>query len=833
MNINEEEKEEFSLLDEKRKNQIILELQEEIKRQKDLLLNKDFNTDISNDNNIKNSDKINNNKNNLPLNSIDKSEKELNNDSETTNLFEQINDYINKKDKNDDCSNIKNPKQDILLFSFNNEEEIKINENDELPLPQPRMIEFGNNIKQENNNNIDLNINNENIENYKFNNKNLNYLNKINCKRNFLFNKEVLGDTQDKLKKGIIKKNSYNIKSELLNEKLFNKEEKIPKKTKVLNSAHIKKDIQTNKNSNEKKYIKKAKSSSKLQYNYSYKNTKSNDISHTITPNKKSKEKFEKIKREVKNKFKEDHPFRPNIKSHKKISIQNETERFERLSRPKEFEIKGRHLIKTENEKLNKENINNKNKINLNKINPKEVSNRLYKLHQQLENKKAKIQKLFEEKQMNKCSFSPNINRYSKKIMKKNNNVSFNERNDNYIKYKKENLMKIREEIKKEIIDKCIPKTNEKSKVILENQINNNFFTDYNRKENNVFNRLYENKYNRNNTNLELDKNDFNDIKPRNNYYEINDFLERQKLFENIKIEKLQTYKILNENNKIDEDLTFKPKINQKSDLIARTNPERIGEDADDRYKRLYNDAEKILEKKEQLKTFYNAQYDFTPKINKLSEIIGDNYAYRKNYLLKDYTINNNTINNSNNSNINIIKNEIDRECTFKPKIIINKKYNYIQSNYKYDDNLSQKIKEELNNKNDKMNILKTEQLNNYIKECKFIPETNKQISNLNNNPLDERFYQKGLKKYMEQMEKAKMAKKEKEEKEKKVFLTGENWSKRNSNIIFKPFKLSKNNSNKIERIREEIKNEEIKECSFKPLTNESKNKNIIKNLLK
>ncbi len=131
------------------------------------------------------------------------------------------------------------------------------------------------------------------------------------------------------------------------------------------------------------------------------------------------------------------------------------------------------------------------------------------------------------------------------------------------------------------------------------------------------------------------------------------------------------------------------------------------------------------------------------------------------------------------------------------------------------------------------MNILKTEQLNNYIKECKFIPETNKQISNLNNNPLDESFYQKGLKKYMEQMEKAKMAKKEKEEKEKKVFLTGENWSKRNSNIIFKPFKLSKNNSNKIERIREKIKNEEIKECSFKPLTNESKNKNIIKNLLK
>ena len=162
-------------------------------------------------------------------------------------------------------------------------------------------------------------------------------------------------------------------------------------------------------------------------------------------------------------------------------------------------------------------------------------------------------------------------------------------------------------------------------------------------------------------------------------------------------------------------------------------------------------------------------------------------------------------------------------------------KYNYIQSNYKYDNYLSEKIKQEINNKNKKINILKAEQLYNNIKECKFIPEINKNVSNLNiNNINDDIFYQRGLKKYMDQMERAKQAKKEKEEREKKVFLTGENWNSNKLNMVPKPFNLSKNNNkNKIEKIKEELRNEEIKECSFKPITNESKNKDIVKKLLK
>ena len=333
--------------------------------------------------------------------------------------------------------------------------------------------------------------------------------------------------------------------------------------------------------------------------------------------------------------------------------------------------------------------------------------------------------------------------------------------------------------------------------------------------------------------NINLDKNDFN-ILPKNyninNNSEITDFLERQKIFENIRKEKLTKYKILNnvnENEKNDE-LTFKPKINSTSDLLAKTNPERIGEDPNDKYKRLYEEAIKIKEKKEQLTEFYNAQYNFTPKINEISKLINNNIFSTKNYM-------NNTICEEIRHNMDNNLFELNKEqYTFKPQLVNNEKYKSIESNYKFDENISKKIQEELINKNKKINELKSEYFYQNTKECKFVPETNKNIYNLKMyNANNDNYYQKGLQKFKEQMEKAKQTKLEKEQREKKAFITGENWKSNNLNLGFKPFNLSKTNKRKnIDKIREEMKNEEMKECSFQPITNERKNKDIVKKML-
>jgi hypothetical protein len=252
--------------------------------------------------------------------------------------------------------------------------------------------------------------------------------------------------------------------------------------------------------------------------------------------------------------------------------------------------------------------------------------------------------------------------------------------------------------------------------------------------------------------------------------------------------------------------------------LIARTNPERTGENFEDKYQRLYNEAEILKNKKEQLIEFYNAQYNFTPTINEISKLIGQNNSYL-NYK-------------TNNTDMSSIIALEQNECTFKPKIINNEKYSSIESNYKYDENISKKIEEEIINRNNKINQLKSEYLSNNIKECKFIPQTNKNIYNLKmyytNN---DNYYQKGLKKHLEQMDKARQAKKEKEELEKNAFITGENY--RSDKIDFKPFNLSKTNKKRnIDKIREELKCEEMKECSFQPVTNEIIKKNIVKKIL-
>jgi hypothetical protein len=73
-------------------------------------------------------------------------------------------------------------------------------------------------------------------------------------------------------------------------------------------------------------------------------------------------------------------------------------------------------------------------------------------------------------------------------------------------------------------------------------------------------------------------------------------------------------------------------------------------------------------------------------------------------------------------------------------------------------------------------------------------------------------------------MEKARKAKRDKEEREKEVFLSGENWSRDNLITIPKPFKLSYQHTDgkKREDIKKKNKEIEMKECTFKPSTNES-----------
>ena len=175
----------------------------------------------------------------------------------------------------------------------------------------------------------------------------------------------------------------------------------------------------------------------------------------------------------------------------------------------------------------------------------------MYKLHDQIKAKKEQVKKLFEEN--NNCSFTPEINLNSKKILA-NNNKNIYERNEDYEIKKQENLDKLKAKQKKEIIN-TIPKINNNSKKIASKK----------NMDNNVYDRLYNNcntnDLNANNLqNLEMQEctfvpkiNSITDliVNIEKNYYTDNtskentfdDFLERQKMFEEIKQKKLISQK--------------------------------------------------------------------------------------------------------------------------------------------------------------------------------------------------------------------------------------------------------------------------------------------------
>ena len=172
----------------------------------------------------------------------------------------------------------------------------------------------------------------------------------------------------------------------------------------------------------------------------------------------------------------------------------------------------------------------------------------------------------------------------------------------------------------------------------------------------------------------------------------------------------------------------------------------------------------------------------------------------------------------------------VDDECTFQPKLNTNSKYDHVQSNYKNDEAILNRINEEVKSKNEKISGLQNVLVKMDTKECSFQPEINRNVPNFESNkPM----VMKGMAKYLEQMEKARKAKRDKEEREKEVFITGENWSRDNLITVPKPFKLSYQNIRKKDDIKKQREMQEMKECTFKPKTNESKNREIIKQLLK
>ena len=869
-------KDNYSLLNEEKKAKIMQDLRDEIDKQKyQYSLNESQLKKNMQNNNIFNSNDINIKNLNLNENETEKDDDEdeehmeiLNN---AKNVLSQIQNDINKftktyglekiMPKNEDNNNNDIYEQNYSDGSLSNsDEEEKIveqnerNENNDenINYLEENEIDDNNQYNDDYNNNDNFNIE-ENENNYETNYNNINNnFNYQNQKTKF----------QNPNKNKSIKFNEYN---EYNNQKNNNQ---INYQNESINNDNIyESNIQDNNNINKSNYTninysrynfdnplgydndfmkKNITSNIYTQYQNNIKSFNQNKLNNNINSSdaytkikknktqqkkfnkssdnifaQKNREKFLSMKKELEDKFAQEHPFKPKInksikKNKNKILNETEQERYNRLSRPKILDI---------NEKKKKRDLEELKKISeLNtikptyKVNPKEVSNRLYNISNTLKQKKDKIKQSYEESQNKEYSFVPEINPYSKILMDKYEFKPIYERNEDFEKNKLNNIIRKRQEIEKEQKQLCKPKINSNSKKIVEQQKNVGGYPPYE----DIYEKLYRENINKDPKNLatrDLKECTFtpkvnpisnllvsnNNINYNmNNEENMKDFLERQKMYEDLRKKKLEKNK---ENNNYE--YTFKPEINSNSDLLVKCNPERFNENQLDKYSRLYQDAQRIKIKKEKLENELNNKYDFTPKINELSKYIGRKPDFDELNLIKE----------------KLPKDEKkEEEYDFTPELYQNSKYKNIKSNYKNDQGMLSRINEEVQNKKEKIETLQKMKENDDISKFNFTPEINKDMPDFENNkPM----YMKGMARYLNQMEKARQAKRDKEQREKEVFITGEGWNKNNGITVPKPFKLSYQNNPKKENIKEENK-----ECNFKIKNNENKNREIIKKLL-
>lgn len=530
---------------------------------------------------------------------------------------------------------------------------------------------------------------------------------------------------------------------------------------------------------------------------------KENDIKYKEN---KSKEKFKRLKEEVQQKFALEHPFKPRInydfsKANLTRNQGSKDDIYKRLSTPKLIQqntrLKEREEL--EQKRLKEEcpfqpNAHKQGKTDI----KSNVNDRLYRLSEQLREKREKLRREFQENENREFTFTPNIDEKSKNLMLKySNKIPIYERSDEILQEKKEALHQMR--IDKENQDRSKynnfkPKINHKSKELAERKMHDRSFdnahkADFLNISNNrldaedVAERLYKNTGKRN-RDLPSDS-DLKNCTFVPNAYSINlndrgnvdDFINRQIIYEEMKKERLE--------RKLSKSIQpggkpFTPQINTTSDILMRADHTRAIENTEDKVDRLYRkNYEKIKSRKENLAEFYNSQYDFKPKINEISRYVGRNTNIGDISYKSESTKARKWKEHDYNSQLT--------ECTFKPRTN-EKAYENVHSNYKLDEHTSKRIQEEMIRKKEHIEEIKKMVDLKEADGLKFHPETNKNKPNFE---LNEPIVMKGFAKHIEKMEKARKARLEKEQREKEVFITGENWSKDNLVTIPKPFRLS------------------------------------------
>jgi len=312
-----------------------------------------------------------------------------------------------------------------------------------------------------------------------------------------------------------------------------------------------------------------------------------------------------------------------------------------------------------------------------------------------------------------------------------------------------------------------------------------------------------------------------NKLLEQNPDYRDLDFVKRQEKWIEKRLKKESELRIA---QGVAENATFTPSIGNSEAVLIHARPERMTETREERFERLaVRDQDHKNKVADLIREHYYGQYNYKPKINKVSEAIAkesnrddlyqDLYQNSRGRQFKELAQSQ-------------LQEELLKECTFKPRILRRTggtASDAIKSLGVDADHSMKLINESKRLREKKLLQMRREQEFNELQECTFAPSVNENIPKQPTGPVVVR----GLGRYLELQELAKQQQTDLETRQKKAFMT-ELTDELQACTIPKPFKLS--SAPRSSRIK--AKNQVERQCTFKPKTNLTKDRNQIRKIL-
>jgi hypothetical protein len=318
------------------------------------------------------------------------------------------------------------------------------------------------------------------------------------------------------------------------------------------------------------------------------------------------------------------------------------------------------------------------------------------------------------------------------------------------------------------------------------------------------------------------------------------DFLTRQKTFELAKQRRMALRA-----QHLETDYSFQPRISDTSRQLVNFNIDYIGETTEERIHRLsVKDVERRDHVRSALEKLHHSEYTFKPSVNFVSQMLAKGQSGETSLQAdgaQDTAVHErlyrSTVGAKSSRASCDRENALEEECSFKPRVDAKsaRRFAHVKARYsRSGEGVMANIREELERKEEQLRERRREIEDREQDECTFAPGTTKP-----HDELQRPVVVSGLDRFFELKEMARRQEKERLEREERVFrpeLAGMRGGRGSGGgggaTIPEPFDLSRGFDERVDASRRHVLKELPMEYTFTPHTNESMNREIIRQIL-